>query len=154
MFSIKEISELAVQIEVNGEAVYRDVAAKVSDPMLKTLLEEMAAEERQHASWFERLGTDALGSIQAVDSELEAMGRALLTEMLGDQTFSLSAVELIDAATVVEVVEHAAEFERDTIVFYEMLADFVEEVEVAAQLRDIIAEEQGHMHKLNDYLAK
>jgi rubrerythrin len=148
---MKEISELAVQIENNGEALYRDVAAKVADPALKSTLEEMAQEELQHARWFSRLGSDQGSLKEAADNELEAMGRALLAEMLNDQTFSLSADELKDARTVTEVIAQAEEFEKDTIVFYEMLADFVDESEVAAQLREIIAEEYGHIEKLNSY---
>ncbi|MDJ0780554.1 MAG: ferritin family protein [Desulfosarcinaceae bacterium] len=153
MFTIREISELAVQIEVNGEAVYREVASKVSDSALREMLEGMAHDEHQHAGWFKRLGADQLASVQEADEALEAMGRALLAEMLGTQTFSLSAEELGDAGSLAEVIAQAEEFEKDTIVFYEMLADFVADTEVASQLRDIIAEEYVHIDRLNGYLA-
>jgi rubrerythrin len=151
MFTLKDISELAVQIETNGESLYREVAAKVTDPALKKTLEGMAQDEKQHARWFRRLGSAERTSELSADDELEVMGRALLTEMLSDQTFSLRAEELNDAQTVAEVIAQAEEFEKDTIVFYEMLADFVSESEVAAQLREIIAEEYGHIEQLNGY---
>jgi rubrerythrin len=151
MFTLKEISDLAVQIETNGEAVYRAVAAKVSDPTLKDILEAMAQDEQQHARWFRRLSSAKLTSQKSADDELGAIGRALLTEMLSDQTFSLSAEELQDVRTMAEVIAQAQEFEKDTIVFYEMLADFVDESEPAAQLREIIAEEYRHIEQLNGY---
>jgi rubrerythrin len=151
MFTLKEISELAVQIESNGENVYREVAAKASDPALKSILEGMAQDEQQHGQWFRRLASTEPISSQGVEGELEAMGRALLTEMLSDQTFSLDAETLIDAETVAAVIAQAEEFEKDTIFFYEMLADFVAESDVAAQLREIIAEERGHIEKLRGY---
>jgi rubrerythrin len=151
MFTLKEISDLAVQIETNGETVYREVAAKVSDPTLKNILESMAQDEQQHARWFRRLSNAKLSSKKDAGDDLGATGRALLTEMLSDQTFSLSAEELKDARTVAEVIAQAQEFEKDTIVFYEMLADFVAESEPAAQLREIIAEEYGHIEQLNGY---
>jgi rubrerythrin len=151
MFTLKEIGELAVQIETNAETVYREVAAKVSDPALKSILEAMAQDEQQHGHWFRRLASAEPLSSQGVEGELEAMGRALLTEMLGDQTFSLNAEALKDAETVAEVIAQAEEFEKDTILFYEMLADFVAESDVAAQLREIIAEEYGHIEKLSGY---
>lgn len=151
MFTLREISELAVQIENNGETVYRQVAAKVSDPALKTLLEGLANEERLHASWFTRLGERCPGGAVDVNGELEAMGRALLAEMLGEQTFSLNIDDLHNAETVTEVIAQAAEFEEDTIVFYEMLSEFIEEPNTAAQLADIIAEERSHILKLKGF---
>jgi rubrerythrin len=154
MFTIREISELAVQIESNGEALYREVASKVTDPDLKTLLELMAEEEARHGRWFGRLGDDPFEFAlpdKLADTELEAKGRALLTEMLGEQTFSLDADSLKRAHTVDQVIEQAAEFEEDTIVFYEMLADFIEEASVAAHLQTIIAEERAHIEKLRKY---
>jgi rubrerythrin len=151
MFTIREISELAVQIENNGETAYRQVAAKVSDPALKTLLEGLANEERQHASWFARLAENRPGDAVDVSDELEAMGRALLAEMLGEQTFSLNAEDLQKAETVADVIAQAAEFEQDTIVFYEMLSEFIEEPSTAAQLADIIAEERSHILKLKGF---
>jgi rubrerythrin len=151
MFTIREICDLAVQIETNGQAVYKEVAAKTSDPALRALLEELAREEQQHARWFTRLGETFPGDVVDGEGELEAMGRALLADMLGEQTFSLSAEELQHAETISEIIEQAGEFERDTIVFYEMLADFVEEPTVAAQLKEIIAEERGHILKLKGF---
>jgi rubrerythrin len=154
MFTLKEISDLAVQIEINGENIYREVAAKVSDSALKRLLEGMAYDEQQHARWFRHLSSAKPANLPGADGELEALGRALLAEMLGDQSFSLSVDELKDAGTVAEVIAQAEEFEKDTIVFYEMLADFVAESDVAAQLREIIAEEYGHIDKLCGYRQK
>jgi rubrerythrin len=154
MFTIREISALAVQIETNGEAVYRQVADKVTDPALKNLLEELVRDEQQHVRWFRRLGEGTVGGALEDGGELETMGRALLAEMLGQQTFSLSADALEDAATMAEVIAQAVEFEKDTIVFYEMLADFVEVAEVAAQLREIIAEEKAHIQRLNGFLKR
>jgi rubrerythrin len=154
MFTIKEISELAVQIESNGEALYREVASKIADLDLKTLLELMAEDEARHGRWFGRLGDEPVKFAppnQDADTELEAMGRVLLTQMLGEQTFSLDADSLKGAHTVAQVIEQAAEFEKDTIVFYEMLADFIEEASVAAHLQTIIAEERDHIVKLRNY---
>jgi rubrerythrin len=36
-------------------------------------------------------------------------------------------------------------------VFYEMLADFIEEASVAAHLQTIITEERDHIEKLRNY---
>jgi rubrerythrin len=49
LFSTDEILDLAVQIERNGEAVYRDAIGLLSDPELVSLLGWMADEEAKHA---------------------------------------------------------------------------------------------------------
>jgi rubrerythrin len=154
MFTLKEISDLAVQIENNGESVYREVAAKVDDLVLKSMLEAMARDEEQHARWFRRLSSVELSRGAVVDDELESMGRALLMDMLSDQTFSLSADQLKNAVTMTDVIAQAEEFEKDTIIFYEMLADFVDESEAATQLREIITEEYAHIENLHGYRLK
>ena len=45
MFTINEILNMAIQIEKNGEAVYRKSIEQISDPKLVSLLEWMADEE-------------------------------------------------------------------------------------------------------------
>ena len=57
MFSTGEILDLAVQIEQNGEAVYRDAIGLLSDPELVFMLGWMADEEARHAKWFADLNT-------------------------------------------------------------------------------------------------
>ena len=151
MFTIREISELAVKIEINGEAIYREVAAKISDPALKNLLEQLAQEEQQHARWFARLGEVYPDKGADAKGELAAMGRSMLAEMLGEQTFSLTMEDLQNAETVAEVMAQAAEFEQDTIVFYEMLSEFIDEPAVTEQLEGIIAEERSHIEKLKGF---
>ena len=49
MFAIKEIIDMAIRIEKNGEAVYRSAMEKISNPALVSLLEWMADEEDGHA---------------------------------------------------------------------------------------------------------
>ena len=55
MFSANEILDMAIKLEKNGEVVYRDAIANVSNPELITLLEWMADEEVKHADWFAEL---------------------------------------------------------------------------------------------------
>ena len=52
LFSANEILDMAIKLEKNGEVVYRDAIANISNPELITLLEWMADEEVKHADWF------------------------------------------------------------------------------------------------------
>ncbi len=55
MFTIKEILDMAIRIEKNGEVVYRNAIEKISNPALVSLLKWMADEEVNHAKWFSKL---------------------------------------------------------------------------------------------------
>jgi rubrerythrin len=46
----------------------------------------------------------------------------------------------------------SAEFEQDTVVFYEMLEPFVEDSRSREDLRLIIEEEKGHLRNLQERL--
>ena len=52
LFSANEILDMAVKLEKNGEAVYRDAIGKVAKPEFIALLESMADEEVKHADFF------------------------------------------------------------------------------------------------------
>ena len=147
MFTIGDLRSIAIQIERNGEATYRRAGDLAKNTELKKLLYWMADEERKHLQWFERLQAPDLVACEMV--ELENMGQALLQEMMTRQTFSLSEDQLGQSDTVKDLLSHSREFEEDTILFYELLRDFLEDEQAAKHLDLIIAEEREHVQKLN-----
>ena len=52
MFSSREIFDLAIQIEKNGETFYRDALKQISNPSLRSLLQWLADQEVKHREWF------------------------------------------------------------------------------------------------------
>lgn len=147
MFTIADICDIAVQIEENGEATYRKAAANCNDIGLADLLNHMANEERQHAKLFRNLNHSREVS-DSGQQEMERMGRDLLREMVKDQTFSLDADKLCKAKYLHAFLEQSIAFERDTIVFYEMLKGFIEDEQVRFQLDRIIAQERDHIQQI------
>jgi rubrerythrin len=150
MFTLTDIIEIAVQIEKNGESTYRRAQRKTSDPSLADLLGLLADEELEHQRWFAEL-KGRVGT-QPVDKNLEAVGRELFQNILGEKAFSLDDVDLSQVPDTQTVMRVSAEFEQDTVVFYEMLEPFVEDSRSREDLRLIIAEEKGHLHKLQERL--
>jgi rubrerythrin len=146
MFSARDISTVAAQIEQNGERFYRRVQRKVTDGALKDLLGWLADEEKRHAQWFSSL-SDTM-PLAPQNSKIEEIGRALLQDSVSDQTFSLDESNLINADGLNRICEYAIEFEKDTIIFYEMLRDFIEAEEALMQLESIINEEKQHVVQL------
>ncbi len=152
MFTIADICDIAVQIEQNGEATYREAAENCSDAGLADLLNRMANEEHQHAKWFRNL--DQSREISDPEQiEMESMGRGLLREMVKDKTFSLEADQLAKAKNLDAFLEQSIAFEHDTVVFYEMLQGFIDDAKVRLQLDRIIAQERDHIHQIKTLIA-
>ena len=150
MFTLTDIIAIAEQIEKNGERTYRRAQQKTSDPSLADLLGLLADEELEHQRWFaefkSRVGT------KPVDKSLEAVGRELFQNILGEKAFSLDDVDLSQVPDIQTVMRISAEFEQDTVVFYEMLEPFVEDAQTREDLRLIIEEEKGHLRNLQERL--
>ena len=150
MFSRAEIIDLAIQIEKNGEKVYRDALQKISDQSLASLLEWLADEEAEHVKWFSDLKPTVTEA--TVDPDLEEMGKTMLQRVLGDQAFSLTEVDFSKIEQIEDVIKLAIEFERDTVVFYEMIESFIEDGETLDHLKKIIEEENRHIQVLEELL--
>jgi rubrerythrin len=150
MFTITDIIEIALQIEKNGESTYRRAQRETADASLAELLGLLAAEELEHQHWFEAFKGRVAG--QPVNAELEAMGRELFQSILGEKAFSLDEADLSRVADLQAVLRISADFEQDTVVFYEMLEHFIEDLRSRDDLRIIIEEEKGHFRKLQERL--
>jgi rubrerythrin len=148
LFSAKEIIELAIKIEKNGEAVYRSAIEKVPNPELVPLLEWMADEEVKHANWFAELKHNL--ETKNENPFVEEMGHELFNEMLGDKNFSLKDVDFATIEEIDDLIETFIEFEKDTIIFYEVLKPFVEDPVVREYLNKIIDEEKHHIELLKE----
>ena len=152
MFSIEDIIELAIQIERNGEAVCRRALEGNIDPSLAALFAWMAEEEKKHIKWFKRLKKTTQSHDQ--NARLEKMGRELLNDVLGKQSFSLSDIDFSQVKQVKDLVALLIDFESDTVLFYEMIQAVVSDPEALKYLDMIIDEELQHKNKLQAYLEK
>lgn len=148
MFTIKDICDIAIQIELNGETVYRQAAKCVNDLKIEDLFTQMADDERRHGQWFDDFSMEH--AEKSGDQEMEAMGRSLLQEMMKDQTFSLEPSTLSKTEHMDALIRQCVAFEQDTITFYEMLLAFVDDMMVQQQLRTIIEEEREHVIRLKN----
>jgi rubrerythrin len=152
MFSLKDIIDIAVQIEQNGERVYRNAAQKIENPSLRSLLQGLADEEAQHAKWFEALMDTVTGTGDF--PEQEKMGRALLKNAVGAQSFTLEDADFSSMEKIEDLLNLAIEFEKDTVLFYGMLQPLIEDQKTLEQLHAIIQEEENHVRHLKKVLSE
>ena len=150
MFSIDEIIDLAVQIERNGEKLLQSAQKEVSVPELASLLQWMEDEERRHVEWFSQLRPVPKEPTDM--SHLEDMGKNLLKEMLGDQSFSLGDTDFSKLENINELIKTLIEFEKDTALFYQLIRTAVTDQETQTLLERIISEENRHAHQLKAFL--
>ena len=146
LFSANEILDLAIKLEKNGEAVYRDAIGKVSNPELIRLLDWMADEEVRHANWFADL--KLMLDQKSVNPFMEKMSRELFDDLLGDKNFSLKEVDFASVRDVDELINIFIEFEKDSVRFYQLLEPFVEDPVSLESLKSIIDEENCHINRL------
>jgi rubrerythrin len=152
MFSLKDIIDIAVQIEENGERVYRNAAQKIENPSLRSLLQGLAEEEAQHAKWFEALIDTVTGTGDF--QEQEKMGRALLKNAVGDQSFTLEDADFSSMEKIEDLLKLAIEFEKDTVLFYGVLQPLIEDQQTLEQLHVVIQEEENHVRHLKKVLSE
>jgi rubrerythrin len=149
MFSLEEILDLGIRIENNGEKFYREAQKKVALEELKILLTRLADDEVEHAGFFIKK-KEALKS-KPEDPELEKLASSILQEILGDQTFSLNEADPADLKTIDDLLNLAVEFEKDTVVFYEMLTALASKDDTLKGLQEIIEEENRHVAMLQGF---
>ena len=150
MFTVGDILDLAILIENNGETIYRDAAKKISNVSLISLLQWLADEEAEHAARFGEMREKAEKIID--DPKLEEMGRDLFLGVLGDQSFSLQDADFLKIDSVKDLLSVAIEFEKDTVLFYEMILPFIDDEKAKDALNSIITEENEHIRKLREFL--
>jgi rubrerythrin len=151
MFTAHEILDLAVQLEENGESVYREAAGQASNPNIRDLLLWMAEEEVKHARWFSELKQEI--ESRSINPFMAEMSRKVFGGILGDKSFSHREVNFSEVECIDDLIEIFIEFEKDTLLFYETLIPFIEDKNTLDYVTKIIAEENDHVKKLYELLA-
>ena len=149
MFTLAEIYDLGIRIEKNGEKFYRNALKQAWSAPIAEMLKTLAEEEVKHVDFFVKR-MDALQHNRE-NPFLDEMSTSMLKDILGDQTFSLKETDVSALRSVEDLVAIAIEFEKDTILFYEMVGSFITDEEARRELKEIIAEEERHVKLFESY---
>jgi rubrerythrin len=150
MFTPVDILDVAVQLERNGEKVFREAIKKVRQPDLADLLKWMADQEKAHIKWFNELKAKIKKPF--TDPMLQEMGREILQGTMEGASFNLKNVDFTKIDEIKELLNLSIEFEKDTAIFYELLLSFVEDRETHDLLEKIIDEEHNHAKLLKEFV--
>jgi rubrerythrin len=149
VFTAAEALEMALQIEKNGEVFYNAVAGKSDDSEIKTLFEDLAAQEEIHYRIFKKM-LGGVGSAPALPAGEYDQYQAYMLAALDNALFAGEdkALALAEKATDRETALRAAlGFEKDTMLFFYDLREMVGETDKASVSR-VIGEERKHVRRL------
>jgi len=156
-FNALEIFEIAEKIERNGVRFYRKAAEIFAGRDISQTLLELADMEVEHEETFADMRKQISNKQQELvtfDPENEI---ALYLQAIADgHVFDLKkdiSRQLTGEESIEDVLNMAIQAEKDSIVFYDALEDFVPIEAVKEKIKDIIEEEQGHIVTLSRKLA-
>lgn len=152
MFTMSDVVNLAVRLEINGERVYRAAARSVTDAEMQRVLDWMADQEAEHARWFEALAPPSAPVEET--SPMAELGRTLLGEVMDGRAFSLEGVDFTRLEDARQVLITSLNFEEDTKTFYELIGAFIEDRAALDRLDTIIQEEAGHIKQVRQLIAR
>ena len=136
------IYEFAMQMERDGEAFYRDLAAKSSSAGVARILNMLAADEVKHYDILKQMAEQSNPEMAQTTILLDA--KNVFTQMQGTE-FDLEGIQ-------VDLYRKAQDIERQTQDFYEDKAGQATEPAQRALLLKIADEEKRHYFLLDSII--
>ncbi|MBW2608921.1 MAG: ferritin family protein [Deltaproteobacteria bacterium] len=159
-FNVDEIFEIAEQIERNGTRFYRQNAENVSSSPIQQLFLDLAAMEEEHEKLFISMRAD-LSDREKEPTVFDPEGESVLylraladlrvfDEKAGDSFVIPEGISKEEKAR--KILRAAIGLEKEAIVFYLGMKEFVPEKLGKDKIENIIKEEMKHIRFLNDSL--
>jgi rubrerythrin len=153
-YNPEEVFEIAEQIERNGARFYRKAAAIFTDPDLSKLFLKLADWEAEHEKTFtgmKKMFRSNTASISFRPEETlpdpKVMAGLAIFGIRAEPTEELNGKESRD-----DILRGALEKEKDSIVFYNGLKDFLSDAADRTPIDRIITEERQHIKTLQELL--
>lgn len=154
-FNDTEAVRIAQTMETNGLAFYEQAAGRSRSPQVRETFLQLAEDERKHLSTFREL-QQTLAARRAdpppAAEDADSLG-PYIDGLLKTQVFSRQgAVAKLSgqAADDLEALAVGMKAERDSILFYQEMLDFVDSKEAQAAFSWILKEERKHLQTLSE----
>jgi rubrerythrin len=139
------VFQFAMQMEKDGEAFYRELAAKSNNTGLQKIFTMLAEEEVVHYNTFKRLFEKS--PAEAVESNALSKAKTIFVEMKKSGNFNISA-----DTPQTEAYRKAMEAEKEAYIFYEKKAEEAGDDREKQVLLVFAREERHHYHLLENIL--
>ncbi len=146
LFTGKEILDMAVQIEKNGEAFYTELAGKAEKDAVRERAKYLAEQEVEHAATFKAM-LEGISDAGAPPESYPGEYLAYVDALVSTRAFTDEGQARAAAGGVkndLEAINMALGAEKDTIIFYYEMLRFVGDKDTDVVNR-IIKEEQSHV---------
>lgn len=159
VFNADEVLQIAERIEHNGASFYRRAAELLTEARVNKMLLELACLEDAHEQTFAQMraqGQLSEAQRQPTTFDPEGESQAYLQALADRRLFDVTADpadRLTGKQTAEDVLIMAIGLEKDSIVFYLGLKDFVPAKLGADKIDAIIKEEMRHVTILSRELA-
>jgi rubrerythrin len=147
-FNAYEVFEIAEQIERNGGKFYRRAAEITNDEKAKGFLNKLAEMEDSHESFFKSLKEKFSLEQDSPVPDLDNQTVAYLQAMAEGKVFSNiddPSEKIKEDASVIEIINMAICFEKDTIVYFTTIKDLVPAEFGKEKIDALIKEEISHI---------
>lgn len=157
-FSADEIFEMAIRIEQNGAKFYRKASKNQSDKLNREMLEKLAVMEDHHKLTFETL-KKTLSDAEKIETVFDPNNEssqylAAMVDSHGGEGSPDAADALTGEESIKEIINIAINLEKESILFYIGLKDFVPPKYGQDKIDKIINEERRHIIQLNSFRDK
>ena len=157
-YNAEEVFEMAIQIEANGAKFYRRAAELQKDQADKEFLETIASMEDRHKIKFEKMKTqisdlEKSPTVFDPNDELYQYLKAMADSHGGEGNPDV-ANQMTGNETMTQIIATAIGLEKESILFYIGLKDFVPPQLGRGKIDEIIEEEKKHVAQLAGFLIK
>ncbi|MBU0580352.1 MAG: ferritin family protein [Candidatus Margulisbacteria bacterium] len=151
IFAINELLNFAVKIEEEGIAFYKDMAAKAKNNDAKDLYNYLMKEEVDHRKTFQGMLNNVSKEVSpgTYSDEYNSYMRALVESTV----FKKDDKQKASISNDSEAMEFAIDKEKDSILFYLGMKEYVQDKNKSA-IDKVIEEERTHVVKLLDIKEK
>jgi rubrerythrin len=158
VYNTREIFEIGVQIEKNGRAFYAAAAEKSDDQDTKQFLLSLSEWESEHVAIF----TDLLRQIDSEstieqEKDLDDQFHQYLKAAADSHIFVRvedSTTLLAKSASPLDILTHALQFEKDSVVLYTAMKELVPQSMGKEKVNALIYEEMRHVALIGDQIAQ
>jgi len=128
--------ELALKMEMEGNAYYKKLASETIVPGLKTIFTNLAMDEQKHYETISKMWEGV--TLAMADSNILEGAKNVFQELLKDQQIADSMKKSLDG------YQHAMKIEADSVKLYEEMAGKENDPERRNLILQIRDEEQKH----------
>ena len=153
-YNKNDIIEMAIKIEKRGYTFYNEASKKVDiSTSTKELFTQLRDEEVKHEETFRNL-RNRLDQIQLKDEINWNEEKDYIGSMVNERLFDSpeKVIQLAkNAKSAEELIDHAIDFEKDTLHYFQSISKYLTESKAKAALEEIINEEISHIKRLKEF---